>query len=104
MNAYRTSARRTEASPLTYDYAKALDQNRSSLASIAARLMLAFLMIVGVWPFVALFGDVGVLIGVAASAFVAIPVAIRASRQNSAARIDAYQERLLAKRRKRRAR
>lgn len=102
MNAYRHPVPPPSATPtLTYDYAKALDRKRSSVAFNAFRFTVALVLVVGVYPFVALFGQVGWLIGIAAFAFVAVPLAIRYARQPSAAEIDAYETRLLSKTRKR---
>ena len=102
MNAYRNPPPQAEATPtLTYDYAKALDRKRSRVGLNSIRSTIWLASVIGFYPFVALFGQMGWLIGLASFAFVAVPLAIRWSKQPSAAEIEAYEARLLSKRRKR---
>jgi hypothetical protein len=101
MTPYRDRIPQASDTPsLGYDYAAALERKRSSVAFNALRGIVALALVVGVYPFVALFGSVGWLIGLASFAFIAVPLAIRASQQSAAAEIEAYEARL-SNRRKR---
>ena len=85
---------------LSYDYAAALDRQRSRVALNALRATVWLVCIFGLCPFVALFGGMGVPIGLAAYAFVGVPLALRRARISPTAEIEAYEEKLLRKKRR----
>jgi len=83
---------------LSFDYAAELDRQRAGVGRNSVRGLLALVAVFGLTPFVALFGGVGIFIGLAMYAFIAIPVAIRRAQTSPADQIRAYEEKLLRKR------
>lgn len=99
MNAYRDPAPQTTSeTSLSYDYAAALDRRRRSVALNALHIIVALVGIFGLYPFVAWFGSAGILIGLSAYAFIGVPLAIRRAQSSSTVEIEAYEDRLLRKR------
>ena len=99
MNAYREPAPQAKNAPsLSYDYAAALDRQRGRVGFNALRITVALVAIFGLYPFVAAFGSVGILIGLSAYAFIGVPLAVRRAQSSSAVEIEAYEARLLRKR------
>ena len=99
MNAYRTPAPPASVPvALSFDYAAELDRKRRRVVLNAFRGTFALVAIVGFYPFVALFGEIGFFVGLVAYAFIGVALAIQRAQTSPADEIQAYEEKLLRKR------